>query len=105
MTRLFKKITLFLGGNPLTDKWVNDNVTFFIVLFVICIAYIANGYVCIAQQKEIAKLEVKLKEVKLEALNTSVLLMGNSRETKVEQMIKNNGVTIGLNNKPIYRVK
>ena len=104
MTKLFKKLTLFLGGNPLTDRWVNQNILFFAVLFLICIAYISNGYTCIAQQKEIAKLELKLKEAKLEALNTSALLMGNSRETKVEQMIKNNGVTIGLNNKPIYRV-
>lgn len=105
MFKVLKSITFFLGGNLLTDKEVIRNIPYIIVFFIICIVYIANGYSCIEKQKEIAKLEIKLKEAKLEALNMSALLMGNSRETKVEEMIKNNGVTIEMNNKPIYRVK
>lgn len=105
MKKILRTLTLFLGGTPLTKDWLTKNILFFVLLFFICLGYISNGYDCIAQQKEISKLEVKLKEAKLESLNTSALLMGNSRETKVEQMIKDNGVTIGINNKPIYRVK
>lgn len=105
MVKALKILTLFLGGTPLTKDWLTKNILFFVLLFLICLGYISNGYDCIAQQKEISKLEVKLKEVKLEALNTSALLMGNSREIRVEEMIKDNGVTIGINNKPIFRVK
>lgn len=95
----------FLGGNILAEEAIVKNILFITIFSVIILMYIANRYSCIEKQKEIVQLEHRLKMAKYEALTTSALLMGNSREIKIESMIKNSGLTIQINTSPIYKVK
>lgn len=54
---------------------------------------------------QIEKLQHELRDVKYESLTISAKLIGVSRETKVESLVKSKGVDIKLNTEPVYKVK
>lgn len=98
-------IDLILGGRIFTEKVMSKNILYFVVIVVISMAYIHNRYICISKQKEISRLENRLVSLKYETLTISSKLMGNSREIKVESMIKANGVDLEVNSGPIFTIK
>lgn len=100
-----KKIMYVLGGNILAEDIIVKNTRFIVVFIVILILYISNRFSCIDKMSQIENLQRELRDVKYESLTISAKLIGVSRETKVESLVKSKGVDIKLNTEPVYKVK
>lgn len=93
-----------LGGTVLTEDFFWKNARFIITVFVIIVLYISNRYSCIEKMSSIEKLQRELKDAKYESLTISAELMGVSRESKVEDLVRKNGVDLKQANEPIYKL-
>lgn len=100
-----RKIMYVLGGNILAEDIIVKNTRFIIVFIIILLLYISNRFSCIDKMSQIETLQRELKDVKYESLTISAKLVGVSRETKVESLVKSKGVDIQLNTEPVYKVK
>jgi len=100
-----KKIMYILGGTVLTEDFFWKNARFIITVFIIIVLYISNRYSCIEKVSAIEKLQRELKDAKYESLTISAELMGVSRESKVEDLVRKNGVDLKQANEPIYKLE
>ena len=94
-----------LGGTVLTEDFFWKNARFFITVFIIIVLYISNRYSCIEKMAKIETLQRELKDAKYESLTISAKLISVSRESKVEELVKKNGVDISLTEEPTYKIK
>ena len=93
-----------LGGTVLTNEFLWKNIRFIITIFVIVVLYISNRYSCIEKVSRIERLQHELKDAKYVSLTTSAELISISREAKVEELMKKNGVELELGKTPIYKL-
>jgi hypothetical protein len=100
-----KKVMYILGGTVFTEDFFWKNARFIITVFVILILYIGNRYSCIEKRAKIESLQQELKDAKFESLTIAARLMGMSRESKVESLIRQNGVDLQQPKEPIYKIK
>lgn len=100
-----RKIMYVLGGNVLAEDVLVKNTRFIFLVILILILSISNRYSCIEKISKIESLQRELKDVKYESLTISAKLIGVSRETKVEDLVKSKGVDVQLNTEPVYKVK
>lgn len=100
-----KKIMYVLGGNILAEDIIVKNTRFIIIFIIILILYISNRFSCIDKMSQIETLQRELKDAKYESLTISAKLVGVSRESKVESLVKSKGVDIQLNTEPVYKIK
>lgn len=100
-----KKIMYVLGGNILAEDIIVKNTRFIIVFIIILILYISNRFSCIDKMSQIETMQRELKDAKYESLTISAKLIGVSRETRVESLVKSKGVNIQLNTEAVYKVK
>lgn len=100
-----KKIMYVLGGNLLAEDFIVKNARFLLVIFLIIVLYISNRYSCIEKMSKIEKLQRELRDVKHESLTISATLVGVSRETRVEDLVRSKGVELELNTEPVYKLE
>ncbi|NDV79225.1 FtsL-like putative cell division protein [Dysgonomonas sp. 511] len=100
-----KKMMYILGGTILTEDFFWKNARFIITLVVIIALYISNRYSCIEKVAKIESLQRELKDVKHESVTITSRLMGISRESKVEELVKKNNVDVSLTSEPIFKIK
>lgn len=100
-----KKVMYILGGTVFTEDFFWKNARFIITVFIILIFYISNRYSCIEKRARIETLQRELKDAKYESQTISAELMGVSRESKVEELVRKNGVEIGQTKEPTYKIK
>lgn len=100
-----KKIMYILGGTVFTEDFFWKNARFFLTVLVILLLYISNRYSCIEKRAKIEKLQWELKDAKFESLTIAAELMSVSREAKVEELVKKNGVEISQTSEPTYKIK
>lgn len=93
------------GGTILTEDFFLKNTRFLLVLFVLIVLYISNRYSCISKMAEIESLRRELKDAKYESLTISSQLIGVSRQSQVESLLKKNGVTLEASTDPTYQIK
>lgn len=94
-----------LGGTVFTEDFFWKNARFIITVFIILIFYISNRYSCIEKRSRIETLQRELKDAKYESQTISAELMGVSREARVEELVRKNGVEIGQTKEPTYKIK
>jgi cell division protein FtsL len=99
-----KKIMYILGGTVLTEDFFWKNARFIITVIVIIVLYISNRYSCIEKMSSIERLQRELKDAKYESVTISAELMGVSRESKVEDLVRKNEVDLKQANEPVYKV-
>ena len=100
-----RTIMYVLGGSVLAEDVLVKNTRFIFFVIVILILSISNRYSCIEKMSKIESLQRELKDAKYESLTISAKLIGVSRETKVEALVKSKGVDVELNTEPVYKVK
>ncbi|MDR2954018.1 MAG: hypothetical protein LBV43_02950 [Prevotella sp.] len=100
-----KKMMYILGGTVFTEDFFWKNARFIVTVFIILVLYISNRYSCIEKRAKIESLQRELKDVKYESSAIASELIGVSRETKVEEMVKKSGVDISQPKEPIYKIK
>lgn len=89
-----KNVMHVLSGTILTEDFFMKNTRFMFVVFIIMVLYISNRYSCIAKMDEIESLRRELKDVKYESLTISSELTGMSRQTQVQALIKQRGLSL-----------
>ena len=94
-----------LGGTVFTEDFFWKNARFFLTVFIILVLYISNRYSCIEKRSQIESLQRELKDAKYESQTIAAELMGVSREARVEDLVRKNGVEIGQTKEPTYRIK
>ncbi|MFV0417501.1 MAG: FtsL-like putative cell division protein [Dysgonomonas sp.] len=100
-----KKVMYILGGTVFTEDFFWKNARFIITVFIILVFYISNRYSCIEKRAKIETLQRDLKDAKYESQTISAELMGVSREARVEDLVRKNGVEIGQTKEPTYKIK
>lgn len=98
------KILYVLSGSILTEKILQDNIVFILSIAVIIALYITNGYICTNETIEIEKLQIDLKDVKYENQIITTKLVGASRQSKVQEQIKKEGLDLEVSIAPSYLI-
>lgn len=93
------------GGNILTEKFIVNNMRFFVVLLIIIFVFISHRYTYLNKMSEIERLQRELKDAKYESLTISSSLTEASRQTEIEKLIERYGLEIKISNEPIYYIK
>jgi len=100
-----KKVMYIFGGTIFTEDFFWKNARFIITVFIILVLYISNRYSCIEKRAKIESLQRELQDAKYESQTISAELMGVSREARVEDLVKKNGVDISQTKEPTYKIK
>ena len=101
-----KKISwmYILGGGVLKEDFFIKNTKMIVLIVVLLFFYISNRYTCIMKIREIDRLQVQLKEVRSEALSTSVRFTGNTRPSQIEELVKKLGLELEKAKTPPYKL-
>lgn len=100
-----KNVMHVLSGTVLTEDFFFKNTRFMLVVFVIVVLYISNRYSCISKMAQIQSLEKELKDVKYESLTISTELIGISRESQVQKLMKDKGLEMEISKDPVYKME
>jgi cell division protein FtsL len=107
MTKKKKKLSLIyiLGGGMLKEDFTLKHTKMILLIAVLLFFYISNGYTCLIELREIDKLQIQLKDLKYEALETSAKLTSNTRPSQVEELVKKQGLDLEKATTPPYKLK
>lgn len=95
-----------LGGDILTGDWLKRQMGLIVLCCVFVIVYITNRYSAEQEIIEIERLKVELQEIKYRALTRSSELTVRSRQSQIEEYLKNtNDSTLTIPKEPPYRIK
>lgn len=89
-----------VNGNILTKSYIRKQYPLVILLAVIAIFYVDNGFYCEKQLSRVIKLKRDLQDIKYESLTISAELMETSRQSNVRKLIKERGLTLIEPNTP-----
>ena len=78
-----------LGGDILSGKWFKREVWVLVMIIVMIIFYITNRYTSQQNMIKIDGLKKELTEIRYESMTRSSQLMQRTRESKVEEFLKN----------------
>lgn len=93
-----------LDGSFLTKDLMRRNAYWFLLVVGLIILYISNHYAVIMQLSEIDSLQKELTEVKYEALTRTSDLMRESRQSFIQDMITQKGLSLEISPIPPYRI-
>jgi hypothetical protein len=94
-----------LDGSWFTDK-MNHNRGYFLLVIVIVIFYIANGYSMEKLYRKKSALETELKELRFESMTRSADLMFIRKQSEVIRRIREEGLDLESSKEPpikLYR--
>ena len=101
-----RKLTLLyvLGGGILTEDFITKHMRIILFVFFLIIFFIANRYNCMQKLKEIDHLQQQARDLRYEAISTSSELPTNSRESQVEELVKEQGLNMEGAKEPPYEL-
>ncbi len=94
-----------IGGEVLNSNFAKKQAGTIILLVVISFFYTGNRYYCEKQLAKIDKLQQELVKVKYTYLTISSELMTLSRQSQVENIIKNKGIMLEDSTIPPYSIE
>lgn len=77
-----------LGGDILTTDWIKRQLGLFVLCLIFIIIYITNRYSAQQETIELEKLKIELQEIKYHALTRSSELTVKTRQSQVEDKLK-----------------
>ncbi len=90
----------FVNGNMFTKKFFRKQIPLIFIVFILLFFYVDNRFYCEKQLLNVIELEKKIKDVKFESLTISAQLMRITRESNINQMIKDRGIELKVPKKP-----
>ena len=93
-----------LGGGVFKRSFFVNNTKMILLIAILLFFYISNRYTCIIKIREIDRLQIRLKEVKSEALSTSVRLTGYTRPSEIEELVRRQGLDLEKAKTPPYKL-
>jgi preprotein translocase subunit SecY len=100
-----RSIRDILNGSLLTRGIILKNIGFIIWLTFLGIVYIGNSYHAEKVARNINKLQREVKDLRAESITTAADLMYVSRQSIVEQMVKNNRLDLKESVEPPYKIE
>lgn len=102
-----KKINLFyfLKGEILEENFIVKNTKMIILIVILLFIFIGNRYSCIQKMKEINQLQNQLTDLKLELISLSTEVIGQSRQSQIEELLKQNNIELESPTEPYYELK
>ena len=95
----------WIDGDVLLSPFWNRQMGLVLLVSALIIVYVSNRYAFQQEQVQIQKLREKLDDVKYEALARSSELMEKSRESNIQQYIKEQGSALQMSTFPPVVVK
>jgi len=93
-----------IDGNVLTQKSVINQAPFLALLVLISLLIIANRNHAEKLVIQTGELQTEVKELRSQAITTSSELMMVSRQSRVEQMVKEKGMGLIENKEPLKKL-
>ena len=93
------------AGNILTKKNLTKQWILVLLLIFLAFIYIGNRYSCEEKIAEIERLQIKLVDVKFEALTRSSELMEMGKQSQVQKLINSKNINLMESTTSPYRIK
>jgi len=94
-----------LNGSLLTHDIILKNIGFIIWLTFLGIVYIGNSYHAEKVARSINRLQSEVKDLRSESITTAAKLMYVSRQSVVQQTVKNKQLDLKESVEPPYKIK
>ncbi|MDR1981414.1 MAG: hypothetical protein LBQ39_07340 [Tannerellaceae bacterium] len=93
-----------LGGGILKEDFIVNHPRMIVLIVVLIFFFIGNRYTCMQKLREIDRLQQELRDVRYEALSISSELTGNSRQSQIEMLVKEQGIDLEGAKTPPYEL-
>jgi hypothetical protein len=100
-----RSIRDILNGSLLTRGIILKNIGFIIWLTFLGIVYIGNSYHAEKIARSINKLQSEVKDLRAESITNAARLMYVSRQSVVQQMVKDSKLDLKESVEPPYKIK
>jgi hypothetical protein len=100
-----RSIRDLLNGSLLTRGIILKNIVFIIWLTFLGIVYIGNSYHAEGIAREISRLQREVKDLRAESITTAAELMYSSRQSVVQQKVRNSRLELKESVEPPYKIK
>ncbi|MDR3338524.1 MAG: hypothetical protein LBT25_00265 [Candidatus Symbiothrix sp.] len=94
-----------LGGGILTEKFFVAQSKLLILIVFLILLFISNRYACMKKLTEIENLTTQLKDIKYENLIISTELMTHSRQSQIEELLKQKGINLAASKSSVYEIQ
>ena len=101
-TNLLKDL---IDGTILTRQVMSNQLPFIIFLSMMAGTYIGNRYHAEKVIRDMAKLQVEVKDLRAQAITTASELMFISKQSEVVKMVKENQLGLEESLEPPYKIK
>ena len=100
-----RSIRDILNGSLLTSGIILKNIGFIIWLTFLGIVYIGNSYHAEKVARSISQLQREVKDLRAESITTAAELMYASRQSVVQQKVKDSRLDLKETVEPPYKIK
>ncbi|MDL2224387.1 hypothetical protein LJB92_03640 [Bacteroidales bacterium OttesenSCG-928-M06] len=94
-----------IGGEILTEDFVIKQSKLIILIVILFIIFISNGYSCQKKLTQIEDLKAELHDVKYQNLVIATQLTSSSRQSQVEVLLAQKGIDLQGPRTPAYEIK
>lgn len=95
----------FLGGDVLANDFFRRQTGLFILIIIYVLLYIGNRYAFQQEMREIEQLKRTLTDIQYKALTRSSELSNKSRQSRIEDYVKEWNSELQTSTKPPFLVK
>jgi len=93
-----------MSGSMVTEKIILKNLWYIILITFLGAVYIGNRFHAERITREMAKLQLEVKELRSESLSVSADLMYISRQSEVVKLVKSKGLSLEELKTPPYKL-
>jgi cell division protein FtsL len=93
-----------LSGSMVTERIILKNLWYVLLITLLTAIYIGNRFHAEKITRELTKTESEVRDLRSESLSTSADLMNLSRQSEVNNLIKERGLTLEELKTPPYKV-
>jgi hypothetical protein len=94
-----------ISGSILTEDFVSRHLKLLTLIVVLIIIFISNSYSCMKKMKQVETLKVRLKDARYENLSIFMDLTSTSRQSQVEELLKERGINLSSPTDPAIEIK
>ena len=98
---IFKYIAI---GDFLKEDFVIKQSKLLVLIVILVIIFISNGYSCMKKLSRIEELKTQLKDVKYENLVISTQLTSSSRQSQIEELLKKKQIDLSNPTTPAFEI-
>jgi hypothetical protein len=101
-----KRLTLLyvLGGGILKEDVIVKHMKLIIFIVLLVFVYIGNRYTCMRKLRDIDRLQRELRDVRFEALSVTSELTGSRRQSQIESLVEEFGLSLSISAPPPYEL-